>query len=112
MDKKELSQCLEKLFNSLGIGTVMTKELWDERLSVMGNDAIDALEKVRRGPFNDLYPQLMELMAFLLECGAVGNERQNEVSRGIFRRIRGLAETIENLNLRIERIEKKINLKK
>jgi hypothetical protein len=110
MNKQELSQSLEKLFSSLGIGTVIAKELWDERLSAMGNDALDAMEKVRQGPLSGLYPQLSELMAFLFECGAISNERQNEVSRGIFRRIRGIAETFETLNERIRRIEETLGL--
>jgi hypothetical protein len=52
----------------------------------------------------------MDLLIFLLECGAIGNQRQNEISNGIFRRLRGIAETMEVLNERISRIERSLEI--
>ena len=110
MENKELSESIEKMLLSLGIGTFLDNELWDVRLSKMGKDVLTSFEKVPEGPFSDLYPIFIDLILFLLECGSIGNKRQNEISSGIFRRIRGFAETMEIFNERLNRIEKELEL--
>jgi hypothetical protein len=110
MENKQVDESIERMFSSLGIGTFLDKELWDVRLSKLRKDVLSSIEKVHNGPYTDLSPLLMDLLIFLLECGAIGNQRQNEISNGIFRRLRGIAETMEVLNERISRIERSLEI--
>jgi hypothetical protein len=110
MDNKQVSESIEKMLGSLGIGTFLDRELWDVRLSKLGQDVLSSLDNANNGQFRDLSPLFMDLLIFLLESMAIGNQRQNEISSGIFRRLRGIAETLEILSERINRIESALEL--